>query len=117
MKINYYFKNVDSVTEKKEINVDKSLDLLSFNIDQDIFKIDIKNDVLRKENNDSLLILKFNKNKKENGSYYIKELDSIFDVKIKTNHKDKEDKYHVNYTMWLDDELIGDFELKIEYKE
>lgn len=117
MKINYYFKNVDDEIKKNNVKVSKNDNLLIFKIDDDYFKIDIKNNILLKKNNESKLLLKFSKNKLEDGSYYIKELDSIFDTKIKTEMIDKKDKFHIKYKMWLDGELIGDFELKIEYKE
>ena len=117
MKIDYYFKNVENEIIKNDIIANKDNDIISFYIDNDVFKIDTKSNILRKENNESLLILKFNKNKKEIGSYYIKELDNIFDVKIETELIENNNQYYVKYIMWLDDELIGNFELKIGYKE
>lgn len=117
MYLNYYFKNVDNEINKDKIKYNKDNNMITFKIDNDSFLIDLKEDIIRKENNDSMMILKFNDKKNENGSYYIKELDSIFDLKTKTHLIDKNDKYHVKYKMWLDDELIGDFEIKIEYKE
>lgn len=55
MKINYYFKNVDNIIKKNNIKAKKDNDIITFIVEKDVFKLDIKNNILRKENNESLL--------------------------------------------------------------
>ena len=91
---------------------------LLFNIDNDKYKIDLDKYTLYKDNSESTLNFIFNDKKETNGTYYIKELDFYMEAKIKTNKLIyKDNKLEIDYELYLQEEYIGKFELKIEVKE
>ena len=63
-------------------------------------------------------IFNFINNKFVECKYYIKELDFYMEAKIKTNKLIyKDNKLEIKYELYLQDEYIGKFELKITVKE
>ncbi len=116
--ISFYLKNNDEVI-KKDIPIYKiEKNKLKFNIDNDKYKIDLDKFIIEKDSIESRLCFMFSEKKETNGTYYIKELDFYMEAKIKTNKLIyKDNKLEIKYELYLQDEYIGKFELKIEVKE
>lgn len=116
--ISFYLKNNDEVI-KKDISTYKiEKNKLKFNIDNDKYKIDLDKFIIEKDNNESRLCFMFDDKKETKGTYYIKDMDFYMDAKIKTNKLIyKDNKLDIKYELYLQDEYIGKFELKIEVKE
>ena len=116
--INFYLKNNDEVIKKNIDVYTKKKNTLKFNIDNDKYKIDLDEFIVEKENSESRLCFMFSDTKETKGTYYIKELDFYMDAKIETNKLIyKDNKLDIKYELYLQDEYIGKFELKIEVKE
>lgn len=116
--ISFYLKNNDEIIKKNVDNYKLKKNELTFNIDSDEYKINFEKYILEKNNNDSILKFIFNDKKETKGTYYIKELDFYMDAKIKTNKLIyKDNKLEINYELYLQEEYIGKFELKIAVKE
>ena len=104
----------------KDIECNYSNNKYSFKIEEDIFNIAVENKkvLFIKENNNSILKLELIGNKKTEGSYYIKKLDSIIDVKVESiNQILSNEKIEVTYKLWLQDEYTGEFCFKLLLKE
>lgn len=104
----------------KDIECSYSNDKYSFKIENDFFNITVDNKkvLFVKENDNSILKLELVNNKKTDGTYYIKQLDSIIDVKAECIFQNVlKDKIEVKYKLWLQDEYTGEFCFKILLKE
>ena len=104
----------------KDIECNYSNNKYSFKIEEDIFNIAVENKkvLFIKENNNSILKLELIGNKKTEGTYYIKKLDSIIDVKVESiNQILSNEKIEVTYKLWLQDEYTGEFCFKLLLKE
>lgn len=118
--IDFFIKNNDEELNKKNIEGILNNNILSFNSDNDIFSIDINNDniIMKKENNDSLMIFNFKKDEETETKYYIKELNFYIDTKILTNNIKKEsESLLIEYELWLSNEYTGKFRYEILMKE
>ena len=116
--ISFYLKNNDETIKRDNIDYKiKNNDLL-FSIDNDKYKINLDKYTLYKDNSESTLDFIFNDKKETKGTYYIKELDFYMDARIKTNKLIyKNNKLEINNELYLQDEYIGKFILKITVKE
>ena len=104
----------------KDIECNYSNNKYSFKIEEDNFNITVENNkvLFIKENNNSILKLELIGNKKTEGTYYIKKLDSIIDVKVESvNQILSNEKIEVTYKLWLQDEYTGEFCFKLLLKE
>ena len=104
----------------KDIECSYSNNKYSFKIENDFFNITVDNKkvLFVKENDNSILKLELINNKKNDGTYYIKQLDSIIDVKAESIFQNiLKDKIEVKYKLWLQDEYTGEFCFKILLKE
>lgn len=116
--INFYLKNNDETIKRDNIESDIKKNRIKFNVDNDKYRIDLDQFVLEKDNSESRLCFMFNDKKETKGTYYIKELDFYMDARIKTNKLIyKDNKLEIKYELYLQDEYIGKFELKITVKE
>ena len=116
--ISFYLKNNDEVIKRDNIDSKIKKNELLFNIDNDKYKIDLDKYTLYKDNSESSLNFIFNDKKETNGTYYIKEMKFYMDAKIKTNKLIyKDSKLEIDYELYLQDEYIGNFKIKIEVKE
>jgi len=116
--ISFYLKNNDETIKKDNIDYKLKKNELTFNIDNDKYRLNLDKYTLYKDNSESILNFIFNDKKERKGKYYIKELDFYMDAKIKTNKLIyKDNKLEINYELYLQDEYIGKFELKITVKE
>lgn len=116
--INFYLKNNDEIIKKNIPIYNKERNKLKFTVDNDKYKIDLDKFLLEKDNSESRLCFMFDETKETNGTYYIKNLDFYMEARIKTNKLIyKDNKLDIKYELYLQDEYIGKFELKIEVKE
>lgn len=116
--VSFYLKNNDEVIKRDNIDSKIKKNELLFNIDNDKYKIDLDKYTLYKDNSESSLNFIFNDKKETNGTYYIKEMKFYIDAKIKTNKLIyKDNKLEIDYELYLQDEYIGNFKIKIEVKE
>ena len=92
---------------EKVINENVSVINLSSNLG-----LNNTNDIIDKCN------FEFKDNAITNGTYFIKEMNFYMDAKIKTTKCIvNEENINIEYTLWLHDEEIGNFEFKLEVKE
>ena len=116
--ISFYLKNNEEILKKDNIESKIKKNTIKFNIDNDNYKIDLNQFVLEKENSESRLCFIFSDKKETNGTYYIKDMDFYMEARIKTNKLVyKDNKLDIDYELYLQDEYIGKFELKITVKE
>ena len=116
--ISFYLKNNDEVIKKENINYKIKNKELIFTIDKDKYKINLDKYILNKENSESTLNFIFDDKKETKGTYYIKDMDFYMDARIKTNKLIyKDNKLDIDYELYLQDEYIGKFRLKITVKE
>ena len=116
--INFYLKNNDEIIKKNISIYNKERNILKFNIENDKYKIDLNKFTLYKDNSESTLNFIFNDKKETIGTYYIKDMNFYMDAKIKTNKLlYKDNKLEIDYELYLQDEYIGKFKLKLEVKE
>lgn len=116
--ISFYLKNNDEVIKRDNIDSKIKKNELLFYIDNDKYKIDLDKYTLYKDNSESSLNFIFNDKKETNGTYYIKDMKFYMDAKIKTNKLIyKDSKLEIDYELYLQDEYIGNFKIKIEVKE
>ena len=102
------------------IECNHSKEKYEFKIEEDIFNIAINKEkiLFLKENNNSILKMELIENKKTDGTYFIKQLESSIDVKVEsTNQKILDDIIEVTYKLWLQDEYTGIFSFKLSIKE
>lgn len=116
--ISFYLKNNDEIIERDNISYKKKKEEIFFNIDNDKYIINLDKYILNKDNSESTLNFIFNDKKETNGTYYIKDMNFYMDARIKTNKLIyKDNKLEIDYELYLQDEYIGIFELKIIIKE
>ena len=116
--INFYLKNNEEVIKKNIPIYNKEKNTLKFNINNDSYIIDLDKFILTKDNSESSLFFKFNDKKETNGTYYIKDINITMDVKIITSKLFYQDnRLEINYELYLQDEYIGKYMLKIDIKE
>lgn len=117
--LDFYIKNNDEETSKNNIKYKLINNKLIFNIDDDNYSVERKNNVqIRKENTESILDFNYINNKETIGTYYIKELNFYMDARIKTNKLISDDNnIEIDYELYLQDEYIGNFKIKIIVKE
>ena len=116
--ISFYLKNNDETIKRDNIDYKLKKNELTFSIDNDKYKFNLDKYTFYKDNSESTLNFIFNDKKETSGTYYIKELDFYMDAKIKTKKLIyKDNKLEINYELYLQDEYIGKFEIKITVKE
>ena len=116
--ISFYLKNNDEIIKKDNIEYKRKKDELLFNIDNDKYKVNLSKFILNKDNSESTLDFIFNDKKETKGTYYIKDMNFYMDARIKTNKLIyKNNKLEIDYELYLQDEYIGKFVLKITVKE
>ncbi len=116
--ISFYLKNNDEIIRKDNIESKIKKDELLFEIDKDKYKINLSKFILNKDNNESILNFIFDDKKETKGTYYIKDMNFYMDARIKTNKLIyKDNKLDIDYELYLQDEYIGKFRLKITVKE
>ena len=112
-------KNNDEEINYKKITALINKEIISFKIGDDSYNL-IINDIIKfnKENNESILDLKFSMNMVTDGIYYIKELNYNMDVRIKTKEVIIEDnRIYIEYNMILQEEDLGNYLFRIDIKE
>ena len=116
--ISFYLKNNDEVIKRDNIDYKIKNNELIFTIDKDKYKINLDKYILNKDNSESTLNFIFDDKKEKKGTYYIKDMDFYMDARIKTNKLIyKDNKLEIDYELYLQDEYIGKFVLKITVKE
>ena len=116
--ISFYLKNNDEVIKRDNIDSKIKKNELLFYIDNDKYKIDLDKYTLYKDNSESSLNFIFNDKKETNGTYYIKDMKFYMDARVKTNKLIyKDNKLEIDYELYLQEEYIGNFKIKIEVKE
>ena len=90
-----------------------------FEVNEDKYLVSKGNSLsLKKENKESILLFNFNINKKEKCAYYIKEMNLYLDCEVKALEMiNKDNKIYVKYILWLQDELIGEYEIRMVIKK
>ena len=114
-----YIKNNEEEYEYKDITSKYKDNKYIFNINLDEYEIEINDKIVfHKKNNESIIDFVFENNKETIGTYYIKELDFYMDAKVKTIKYIVNDKeIEIEYKLWLQEELIGNFIFKLKVKE
>ena len=116
--ISFYLKNNDEIIRKDNIESKIKKDELLFEINKDKYKINLSKFILNKDNNESTINFIFDDKNETKGTYYIKDMNFYMDAKIKTNKLIyKDNKLDIDYELYLQDEYIGKFRLKITVKE
>ena len=118
-KVDLYINNKEDKIYFKDIEAQINEDKLLFDVENEKYEI-IKDDnlQLKKENKDSIINFIFKKKKKTNSIYFIKEYNTNINIYVKTNMLYiKDNNIEVNYTLWIEEELIGDFYFRINIKE
>ena len=118
-KVDLYINNKEDKIYFKDIEAQINEDKLLFDVENEKHEI-IKDDnlQLKKENKDSIINFIFKENKKTNSIYFIKEYNTNINIYVKTNMLYiKDNNIEVNYTLWIEEELIGDFYFRINIKE
>jgi len=117
--LNLYITNSENNNIYKDISYNIKNNKLTFNIENDKYIVERKDNIhIKKENSESILDFIYINNKETTGTYYIKEMNFYMDAKVKTKKLINEDKMiTIKYELYLQDEFIDNFELKIEIKE
>ena len=118
--IDYKIINSEEKTVKNNIISDYTNNTLSYKDESDNMKLIINKDniIMIKDNLTSITTLNFIKNKKTDSEYKIKVLNTIIDMKVLTNKLEiNDDKIHIEYEIWFDEEYSGKFEFEISIKE
>lgn len=117
--INFYLRNNEEEITRNDISYKIKNNTYIFNIDNDNYTVEKSDNIhLRKENSESIIDFIYINNKETKGTYYIKELNFYMDAKIKTNKLvNLNNLIEINYDLYLQDEYIGNFEIKFEIKE
>lgn len=116
--ISFYLKNNDEIIRKDNIESKIKKDELLFEINKDKYKINLSKFILNKDNNESTINFIFDDKNETKGTYYIKDMNFYMDARIKTNKLIyKDNKLDIDYELYLQDEYIGKFRLKITVKE
>lgn len=108
IKLKGYLKNINqNTTEIIDVNAIKNKNTINYKINDILHKITIKNNklFLSRNNNEYSYELIFELNKETNTEYYIKELNTSIDIRIKTTKLlIKDNKIEINYTVIDSDE-------------
>ena len=76
------------------------------------------NIIMEKDNTESSLKFNFKLNKKCEGNYFIKQLNSYLDTEILTNQLIiDENRIYIEYELWIQEEYAGLFKYEIIIKE
>lgn len=119
--IDYKIKNNDENINKNHILAFyKKNKSLKFQDEDTLINIKILNEklIMEKDTSDSSIIFEFIQNKKTQTKYYIKDLDFYIDTEIFTNLLIiNENRFLIEYELWLSDEYTGKFKYEINIKE
>lgn len=117
--VDFKIENNDEKQEKSNIEAKYKDKNLKFNYDEESIEILIKknNIIMKKENNDSIIVFDFNLDKKTETEYKMKNLNLYIDTKILTKKLNiSSDKIYIEYELWLSDEYMGLFKYNIDIK-
>lgn len=118
VKIDFKIKNNDDEFVYRNIKGFKDKNSLNFEHEGNKFNFDLDNSILKKENNESILILNFKKDKKTDSNYYIKEIDLYIDTKVLTKSLIIDNNsVKIEYELWLNDEYTGKYLYEMKIKE
>lgn len=118
--IDFLVQNNLEKQEKNNIPAKYKNNLLLFDYDNESIKININNDniIMEKDNTESSLKFNFKLNKKCEGNYFIKQLNSYLDTEILTNQLIiDENRIYIEYELWIQEEYAGLFKYEIIIKE
>ncbi len=117
--VDLYIKNNDEELSFTNIDCIYKNNKLIFSINEDNYDITKKENIIfHKENKESIIDFEFKDNVLTKGTYFIKDLNFYMDANIKTIKYIVENNIiDIEYKLWLQDEEIGEFILKIKVKE
>ena len=117
--LDLYIKNDDGITTYKDIEYTKKDNKLLFNTKDDSYEFIIDKTIkMIKDNKDSKISILFDKDKKTSGLYEIKDINTSFNLNIVTNNLEINEKLVIiDYVLYIEDEKIGNFNIKITIKE
>ena len=117
--VDLYIKNNDEELSFTNIDCIYKNNKLIFSINEDNYDITKKENIIfHKENKESIIDFEFKDNALTKGTYFIKDLNFYMDANIKTIKYIVENNIiDIEYKLWLQDEEIGEFILKIKVKE
>lgn len=117
--VDLYIKNNDEELSFTNIDCIYKNNKLIFSINEDKYDITKKENIIfHKENKESIIDFEFKDNVLTKGTYFIKDLNFYMDANIKTIKYIVENNIiDIEYKLWLQDEEIGEFILKIKVKE
>ena len=117
--VDLYIKNNDEELSFTNIDCIYKNNKLIFSINEDNYDITKKENIIfHKENKESIIDFEFKDNALTKGTYFIKDLNFYMDANIKTiKYIVENNNIDIEYKLWLQDEEIGEFILKIKVKE
>ena len=117
--VDLYIKNNDEELSFTNIDCIYKNNKLIFSINEDNYDITKKDNIIfHKENKESIIDFEFKDNALTKGTYFIKDLNFYMDANIKTiKYIVENNNIDIEYKLWLQDEEIGEFILKIKVKE
>ena len=117
--VDLYIKNNDEELSFTNIDCIYKNNKLIFSINEDNYDITKKENIIfHKENKESIIDFEFKDNALTKGTYFIKDLNFYMDANIKTiKYIVENNNIDIEYKLWLQDEEIGEFVLKIKVKE
>lgn len=117
--VDLYIKNNDEELSFTNIDCIYKNNKLIFSINEDNYDITKKDNIIfHKENKESIIDFEFKDNALTKGTYFIKDLNFYMDAKINTiKYIVENNNIDIEYKLWLQDEEIGEFILKIKVKE
>ena len=117
--VDLYIKNNDEELSFTNIDCIYKNNKLIFSINEDNYDITKKENIIfHKENKESIIDFEFKDNALTKGTYFIKNLNFYMDANIKTiKYIVENNNIDIEYKLWLQDEEIGKFVLKIKVKE
>ena len=117
--VDLYIKNNDEELSFTNIDCIYKNNKLIFSINEDNYDITKKENIIfHKENKESIIDFEFKDNALTKGTYFIKDLNFYMDANIKTiKYIVENNNIDIEYKLWLQDEEIGKFVLKIKVKE
>lgn len=119
--VDLMIKNNDEVIKKENIKA-KYIENkeLEFKYENESIKMTFNKDniIMKKDNNESLIIFNFILKRKTDSKYFIKDLNFYIDTEIFTNELIIEkNKLYIEYELWLSNEKTGIFKYQIDIKE
>ena len=117
--VDLYIKNNDEELSFTNIDCIYKNNKLIFSINEDNYDITKKENIIfHKENKESIIDFEFKDNALTKGTYFIKDINFYMDANIKTiKYIVENNNINIEYKLWLQDEEIGEFILKIKVKE